>query len=36
MVVTWMEGYIGMLRAKGYTVPRYLDGLAGVQLNGVR
>jgi hypothetical protein len=36
MLVTWMEGYLGVLREKGYTIPRYLDGLAGVQLNGVR
>lgn len=36
MLVTWMEGYLSMLEEKGYTIPRYLGGLAGVQLNGVR
>ncbi len=36
MVVTWMEGYVGNLEAVGYTVPRHLGGLAGMQLNNIR
>ena len=36
MVVTWMEGYIGSLEQRGYTVPRHLGGLAGMQLNNIR
>lgn len=36
MVVTWMEGFIGQLTEAGYTVPRHLEGLAGMQLNNIR
>ena len=31
-----MEGYIGTLQEKGYTIPRHLNGLAGMQLNNIR
>eukprot|EP01032_Pedospumella_encystans_P008138 gene8138-9693_t len=36
LVVSWMEGYIGTLQEKGYTIPRHLNGLAGMQLNNIR
>lgn len=31
-----MEGYMGTLQEKGYTIPRHLNGLAGMQLNNIR
>jgi hypothetical protein len=36
MVVTWLEGYIGMLEQRGYSVPRHLGGMAGMQINNIR